>query len=100
MTVQECNVGDRMQVPTTFTNAAGAVADPTTVTFRFDSPSKANTVYVYGVDGQLVRDSTGVYHVNIDPDEAGLWSWRFEGTGAIVAANQGQFRALASLVPA
>lgn len=57
-------VGTRVSVSVTFTNAAGALFDPTTVTLRLRSPSSVTTSYTYGVDAALMRDSVGAYHLD------------------------------------
>ena len=77
----------------------GAVADPTTVTFKVTDPNSATTTYVYGTDAQLVKDSTGVYHVDLSLDLPGLYYYRFLGTGAVKAAGQKVLNVLAG-VPA
>jgi hypothetical protein len=52
--------------------------DPDTITFEFKTPSGVITSLVYGVDGALVRESTGKYHVDLVGDEVGRWAFRWE----------------------
>ncbi len=48
---------------------------------------------VYGTDAELVKSATGVYHVDVDADEAGIWRYRFEsGSGVGQAATEGHFK--------
>lgn len=87
----DINVGSLERVSVTFTGTNGAVADPTAVTCRYRSPAGTETSLTYGVDGSLVKDSTGVYHVDIPCTVAGIWRARFAGTGAVVAAAEDSF---------
>ena len=67
MSVNLHDVGDNVRVTGTFTDNAGDLTDPGAVfgQFRFDTQAAA-TEYEYGVDVELVKDSTGVYHFDID----------------------------------
>lgn len=71
------------QIAVTFKNASAAVTDPTTVTFTFRAPTGTVTTYTNGVDSQLVKDSTGVYHVNLTCSSAGAWHCVFKGVGVV-----------------
>lgn len=82
---------DLVRVPVTFRNAAETPTDPTTVTFYFKTPAGEETSYVYGTDVELVRDSAGVFHVDVLADEPGMWVWRWKGTGLVAQADEGQF---------
>lgn len=73
-----------------FKNAAGALADPTAVTLRWHRHGEVDTVWTVQ-PGQVVKDSTGVYHADIPVTEPGLHHFRWEGTGAVVAAAEGTF---------
>ena len=70
---------------------SAADTDPTAVTFELEEPNGKVTTYVYGVDYQLVKDSTGKYHVDWLTTRAGTHTYRFAGTTACQAANEGQF---------
>lgn len=89
--------GDVVRVTTDpgFTNAAGAPADPTTVNLLWKVGSGgAVTTWTRpaaGPDTQIVKDATGVYHADIPVVEAGVHYFRWEGTGAVVAAEEGRF---------
>src|SRR6266540_5929205 len=89
MAIEHLDIGDRKPLTATFTNAAGTATDPTTTTFKIQKPDGTVTIYVYGVDTQLVRDSVGNFHVDYTFDTAGLWHYRFEGTGAVTATQDG-----------
>lgn len=91
--------GNVVRVTTTppFTDAAGTAADPTTVTLRWHRHGEADTVWTVQV-GQVVKDSTGVYHADILVTEPGLHYFRWEGTGAVVAAAEGTFSATSEFI--
>jgi hypothetical protein len=86
------SVGDLVRLSVTFTNAAGTETDPTSIHFKYKAPSDAVvTDLTYGSDPEVVKDSAGVFHVDLSADEAGVWVWRFEGTGAVEQSDEGQF---------
>lgn len=78
-----------------FTNEAGALADPTTVQVEWGYATSASaratsvTTWTYGVDSQVVKDSTGVYHADITLVRAGRLRYRWQGTGTVTAAAEG-----------
>jgi hypothetical protein len=39
----------------------------------------------------VTRSATGIYYTDVTPDSAGDWHYRFVGTGAIVAVDEGYF---------
>lgn len=81
----------------TFLDENRSVADPTVVTMRFRKPDGTRTAYVYGTNAEAVRSSTGVYYVDLSIDQAGVWTWRWEGTGGTAAAaDEADFTVLAS----
>jgi hypothetical protein len=83
--------GSVVRIDGPFTDEASAVADPAAVLFRFRKPSGAETTYVYGTDTQLVKDSVGNYHADIDADLEGLYYYRMWSTGTGKAAAEGEF---------
>jgi len=90
--------GDVVRVTGAFTNAAGAAQDPSTVRFKFKDPANTVTTYTYPTDAQLVRDSTGNYHVDVDASISGEWDYRWEGSGAVgKSAGEGKFEVAPSV---
>ncbi len=85
------DLGDAVTCEASF-KKAGVLLDPTAVTFKVKNPAGVETVYVYGTDVQLIRDSTGKYHVDINANAVGTWFYRFESTGTGQAAQEGAFR--------
>lgn len=82
------DVGDLIRVTATFTDSDGTAADPTAVTVYYKDPGGNISELVYGTDTDVVQDSTGVYHCDIDIDESGKWFYRFKGTGTVQAADE------------
>ncbi len=81
-------IGDGVRLTCTFRNSAGTKADPTGVTFKKKVHSTGSaTTLVYGTDVEVVKDSTGVYHVDVAFAEAGTHFFKWYGTGAVQAAK-------------
>lgn len=75
-----------------FTNSAGTAVDPGVVTFKVKSPLGVITTYVYLTDPEVVKDSTGNYHVDVGGSRQGVWSYGSEGTGANATAGESEFK--------
>lgn len=90
MTKNAYDIGDLVRCTGTFA-ASGSNVNPAAVMFKVKKPSGTVVTYTYGTDAALVRDSTGVYHVDVDATEAGEWTYRFWSTGTGQAAAEGQF---------
>ena len=90
MAINSYDQGDLVRCAGAFTDSVPAAIDPTTVLFKFQDPSGNQVTYTYGTDAELVKDSTGNYHVDVDADEAGLWYYRFE-SGTEQAAGESRF---------
>lgn len=62
--------------------------DPDTVTLRVKSPT-GTLIYTYPAD--IIKDSTGEYHFDVEADQAGKWFYRWEGTGVHQAVAEHTF---------
>lgn len=91
MSVNIYKKGQKVRISVAFT-VDGVATDPTTVTAKIKDPSGNQSTYVYGTDAEVVRESTGNYYVEETTDENKLWHYRFEGTGACEAVEEGAFR--------
>jgi hypothetical protein len=93
--MSDINPGDIVRVSTApgFKDLAGTLADPTTVKLLWRRHGESTTTWVYLTDSQVVKDSVGLYHADIPVVEPGLHYFRWEGTGAVVAAEEGTFSA-------
>lgn len=86
------DIGDKITLEASFTDA-GVLVDPTTVSCIVRSPSDEITE-------RDVTGEAGHYTAEIEPNEAGTWWYRFEGTGAYQAAEEGEFAVRLRRVPA
>jgi len=92
------DTGDLVRVTGTFTTAAGVALDPTALYLKYKNPAGTVTTLTYGVDAAVVKDSTGVYHVDISATTAGVWMYRWYSTGTGQAAEEHWFTVNASQV--
>lgn len=90
MTTEIYPVGSLVSVYGTFRNNIGALADPTNVYFELTNPAGTTVVLHYGVD-PVIKDSTGVYHINVDANAVGLYQYHIYATGTGQAATFGAF---------
>lgn len=93
----EHDLGDRIELRSSFRNAAGAFTDPTEVTYRVKDAGGSVTTYTYG-GATVTKNATGSYSVFVTPTTSGTWYWRAEATGDVVDAVEGSFRVAASEV--
>ena len=86
------DIGDVVRISAGFTNASAAAADPTAVTVSYRNPSTgAVSELNYGVDAEVIKDSTGNYHMDITTANHGIYYYKWEGSGAVVATVEGFF---------
>jgi hypothetical protein len=90
MTKSVYDIGDLVRCTGTFASS-GTNVNPEAVMCKVKAPSGKVTTYTYGTDAALVRDSTGVYHVDVSVAVAGDYIYRFESTGTGQAAAEGLF---------
>ena len=81
-------IDDTARVVGTFT-ISGVDTDPTTITFKIEDPNGNVTVNLYG-SSNIVKDSVGIYHLDVLLTVAGNWDFRIVGTGAVQAASEQQ----------
>lgn len=66
-----------------------AAADPTEVTFRiYNEPDGFSEVKLYSL-AEITKASAGNYYIDYQLSRGGSWTYRFEGTGALVAVAEG-----------
>jgi uncharacterized protein YfaS (alpha-2-macroglobulin family) len=75
--------GTQIMLTGTF-SVSSTNTDPTAVTLEITDPS-GNTETKSTTD--LTNSAVGVYSYSFTPDEAGLWRYRYAGSGAVIAAN-------------
>jgi uncharacterized protein YfaS (alpha-2-macroglobulin family) len=76
------DVGDGVRATVTFRDLDGALANPTDVVAKLKNP--AGTVTTIATS----HPSTGVYYADFTLTTPGAWWVRFEGTGAVIAAQE------------
>lgn len=88
-------------ISASFTNAAGSLADPTTVTCTITEPANVAVTHTFGgaAPADIVKVSTGKYTLSIPclPSVTGidgLWGFQFTGTGAVSDSQPGTWRVL------
>lgn len=95
-------IGNMVEVRAEFAALDGTPADPTTVTLTVRAPGNGNgnglTLYTFGQDQTIVRDSAGLYRANLASTAPGVWLYRWSGAGAIVAAAEDSYYVNASLL--
>lgn len=80
------DVGDAQRCTCSFA-IGNTLSDPTTVTAMLRSPNGIETSQVYGqTSSSIVRDGTGVYHLDVTWTTRGTWAMRWKGEGAVIAA--------------
>jgi hypothetical protein len=81
-------LGSIVPITGTFRNAASTLTDPTTITLIVRDPDDELTTYIYPDD--LSRVSQGTYRLTaLLLDKSGTWFYRWEGTGAVEAIDEG-----------
>lgn len=92
MSTNVYQVGDKVRLSAAFTDIDGNAQDPGGVEFKIRAPDSTVTTYTYGADVELVKDSTGNYHVDWLITAAGRYRWRMAGVTSGQAADERSFR--------
>lgn len=74
-----------MVVLTAEIRSSGALVDPDTVVLKVRLPDATVS------EPEVVRDDIGQYHADVVLGQPGRWFWRWETTGAYIAASEGTF---------
>lgn len=96
MTVNAYHLDQLVRVTATLT-VDGVATDPTALTLRVKDPTGATTTYTLTSTPALVKDSVGNYHYDLAAILTGLWSYHWESTGTVQAADDQQFYVEAAL---
>lgn len=85
-------VGNDINIPVQFTDATLNPIDPTTVTLRVYNPDATVDVFSYpGGSTPIVKNGTGNYSYKKDATISGNVFFRWEGSGNLDSAVEGQF---------
>lgn len=80
---------NQVRIDVSFTDVAtGALADPSTINIEVIDPTGTKTVYT---SPAVVRASQGKYYTLIYVVTEGKWQYAGVGTGAVIAASEGEF---------
>jgi len=79
-----------VRITATFTDAAGANTDPTTVTATFKDPTGTTTVYTYAL-GTVTKSATGIYYAEFSPTISGLHWAQMAGAGTVAQVFEYSF---------
>jgi hypothetical protein len=88
MTANSYDLGTAVTLIGTFTNLQGQPTDPASVTLRVLDPTGTETIVN---TGQMTHGSAGNFSFVVTPLLAGVWYYRWEGTGAVVATQDNWF---------
>ena len=81
-------VGDSVRLAVNVQNEDGTDIDPATdVQLRTKSPRGTTATYTY-TGGDITREDTGDYYIEIVPDRAGRWYYEWATTGSNAARIQ------------
>ena len=89
--MSEYILGNEVRCDGEFVDEDGVFIDPSTVSFKLKNPAGTIVIYNYPADAQLVKDSVGHYHVDVDANAFGVWYYRFQSTGTGKAADEKSF---------
>lgn len=78
--------GQRVRLSVLFETAAGVATDPTDVALEYWDPRGTKSTKTYAL-AEVVKDSTGNYHYDVDVSVVGRWFYKYSGTGTLVAAG-------------
>jgi hypothetical protein len=87
----EYDLGSKVKIRTEFTDAdTGDPVDPGTVTVKIKKPDGVIVSHVY--PSNVVKDDTGIYHLDLDITAHGRWFYRWEGSGINAGASESYFQ--------
>jgi hypothetical protein len=84
--------GDLVELRIETKNKADALTDPTTLTLRLKSPAGAESAKTWS-GGQVSKEATGIFFTNVLLSEGGTWTYRWEATGTVELAEDGELEA-------
>lgn len=93
-------VGDVVRLPVTFSVGTPPVlTDPTAVTLTVRAPDGTTTIHPsWPPNGVVIKDQTGTFHADVTAGAAGLWTWKWVGTGTAAGVDEGTFTVDATLL--
>lgn len=74
----------------TFTNLGGTLTDAGSVTVFVAPPGQPGTAYTL-TGGEVVKSGTGIYYHDYTATLGGYYTFRWQGSGTVLAADGGRF---------
>ena len=72
---------------------SGVLTDPGGLTFQLRNPEDTLTsTFTFGVDAELVKDSTGNFHIDNNITKSGIHRYRWAATGVAQGAIESSYR--------
>jgi hypothetical protein len=84
-------IGQVVRLRANFQNATPTDVDPGTIQLKVKDPLGSVSTYVYGTDAEVIKDSAGNYHCDVEPAAQGVWKYRWEGLNSNKAAKENSF---------
>lgn len=89
--------GQILRIGVEFRDNAGDLEDPTTLVFSYRVDQGTITKFTYGEDVELVRDSLGVFYIDVSLSTSGTYAYSFMAGGVIENAIEDSFKVLTAL---
>ena len=89
--------GQILRIGVEFRDNNEDLADPTTLTFKWKIDLGTTSTYIYGTDPEVVKDSLGVYYVDLTLTTSGTYAYQFMAGGAIENAIEDSFLVITEL---
>lgn len=83
--------GNSIKTRAVFRDVDGELIDPETVVCKVKAPDDIEAAYQFGVDAGVIRESEGVYEFWVETDQAGMYTYRWKGSGAESVADEETF---------
>lgn len=84
-------IGDTVRLTGTFRDEDKVLTDPTTVTVSTKTPGGVVQTWHYSTDADVIKDSTGKYHIDVAPDSEGRWTFQWKAEGTLVTLEEQHF---------
>lgn len=84
-------IGDLITLRAAFQDHHGTPADPSRVSVQIKYPDKTIKSFAYGTDDELKKESTGIYYIDIIPNRAGVWRYRWAVAGTVTKVAEAYF---------
>lgn len=88
--------GQQVRVWAQFVAYDETPTDPTVITLKYSDPMGNVTELTFDEDLSLSRVGVGEYYAEFIATRPGTWRYRWQSSGAITAAAEGQFQVLRS----